>query len=210
MNRAPSFIGSPSTTASGSRGQYNNHFQELEDEDMEFEDDNDPPPSTRGVTPPREPETSHGYTSVRTPPGPPLHQDIVSPGAQQGIIALKPANPFACLPPKKHRANTEVFSAFTGQSKGNNPTHIKLCEAGLAMAKRVFHPPKAERWPTAEGNVFMMNYLTLVPSQKIDLESDLYQETFLKEHEKNPSYKQAFDFKTKMFGSLKSQRTFLV
>ena len=32
----------------------------------------------------------------------------------------------------------------------------------------------------------------------------------MKEHEKNPSYKQAFDFKTKMFISLKSQRTSLV
>ena len=32
----------------------------------------------------------------------------------------------------------------------------------------------------------------------------------MQEHEKNPSYKQAFDFKTKMFSSLKSQRTSLV
>ena len=56
----------------------------------------------------------------------------------------------------------------------------------------------------------MKKYLTLIPSQKIDLESDLYQEPFLKEFEKNPLYKQAFDFKTKMFGSLKSQRTSLV
>merc|ERR1712237_309131 len=88
--------------------------------------------------------------------------------------------------------------------------HIKLCEAGLAMVKCVFHPPEAERWPTAEANAFMKEYLTLIPSQKIELESDLYQEDFLKEHEKNPSYKQAFDFKTKMFGSLKSQRTSLV
>ena len=44
----------------------------------------------------------------------------------------------------------------------------------------------------------------------MELESHLYHEAFLKEHEKNPSYKQAFDFKTKMFGSLKSQRTSLV
>ena len=45
---------------------------------------------------------------------------------------------------------------------------------------------------------------------KDNLESDLYLEPFLKEHEKNPSYKQAYDFKTKMFGSLKAQRTSLV
>ena len=136
MSRAPSFIGSPSTTASGSRGQYNNRFQELEDEEMEYEDDNDPPPSTRGVTPPREPEMTHGDKSVRRPLGPPLTQDIVSPGALQGILTLKPADPFATITnSKKGIATTEVFSAFTGQPKGNDPTHVKLYEAGLAMAK---------------------------------------------------------------------------
>ena len=56
----------------------------------------------------------------------------------------------------------------------------------------------------------MKKYLTLIPDQKMNLESDLYQEPFLKEHEKNPSYKQAYDFKTKMFGSLRAQRTALV
>ena len=100
--------------------------------------------------------------------------------------------------------HTAVISAFTGWPRGNNPTPVKLCEAGLAMAKRVFHPPEAERWPTAEANAFMKIYLTLIPSQKIDFESDLYQEPFLKEYKKIPSYKQAFDFKTRMFGSLKS------
>ena len=78
------------------------------------------------------------------------------------------------------------------------------------MAKRVLHPPEAERWPSAEASAFMKKYLTLVPDQKMNLESDLYLESFLKEHEKNPSYKQAYDFKTKMFGSLKAQRTSLV
>ena len=56
----------------------------------------------------------------------------------------------------------------------------------------------------------MKKYLTLIPDQKINLESDPYQEPFLKEFEKNPSYKQAYDFKTKMLGSLKAQRTTLV
>ena len=169
-HHAPSFIGSPSTTASGSRGQYNNRFKELEDEEMEYEDEN-PPPSTRGVRPPREPETSHGDTSVRRPPGPPLQQGtFVSPGAHRGIVALKPANPFDCLLPRKRKAHMEVFSAFNGRPRGNDPMHIKLWEAGLAMAKRVFHPPEAERWPTAEANAFMKKYLTLIPSQKIELE----------------------------------------
>ena len=78
------------------------------------------------------------------------------------------------------------------------------------MAKRVFHPPEAERWPTKEANAFMAKNLTLVPEQRIELESDLIQETFLKDFEKNPSFKAAFDFKTKMFASMKSQRTSLV
>ena len=78
------------------------------------------------------------------------------------------------------------------------------------MAKRVFHPPDAERWPTREANTFMAQNITLIPEQKIELESDLNQEAFLKDFEKNPSYKQAFDFKTKIFASLKSQRTSLV
>ena len=56
----------------------------------------------------------------------------------------------------------------------------------------------------------MAKILTLIPEQKMDLESDLTQEAFIKDFEKNPSYKQAFDFKTKMFTSMKSQRTSLV
>ena len=64
--------------------------------------------------------------------------------------------------------------------------------------------------PSVEASSFIKKYLTLIPDQKMNLESDLYQEPFLKEHEKNPSYKQAYDFKTKMFGSLKAQRPALV
>ena len=63
------------------------------------------------------------------------------------------------------------------------------------MAKRVFHPLEAERWPTKEANAFMNKYLTLVP----ELESDLTQEAFLKDYEKNPSFKAFFEFKAKMF-----------
>ena len=103
-----------------------------------------------------------------------------------------------------------MFSEFTGQPRGNDPNHIILGEAGLAMVKTVLHPPEAERWPSVEASSFMKKYLTLIPDQKMNLESNLYLEPFLKEHKKNPSYKQAYDFKTKMFGSLKAQRTSLV
>ena len=44
----------------------------------------------------------------------------------------------------------------------------------------------------------------------MELESDLAQETFFKDFEKNPLFKAAFDFKSKMFHSMKSQRTSLV
>merc|ERR1712089_34563 len=56
----------------------------------------------------------------------------------------------------------------------------------------------------------MAKNLTLIPGQKKELENNLTQEAFLKDFEKNPSYMQAFDFKTKMFASMKSQRTSLV
>ena len=78
------------------------------------------------------------------------------------------------------------------------------------MAKRVFHLPEAEIWPTKEANAFMNKHITLVPEQRKDLESDLTQESFLKNFEKSPSYKANFEFKTKMFASMKSQRTSLV
>ena len=120
-------------------------------------------------------------------------------------------DPFASIQnPSKGKVHSEVFSTFKGKPRGNYPNHVELSEAGLAMAKRVFHPPEAERWPSAEASAFMKKYLILVQDQRMNLESDLYLEPFLKEHEKNPSYKQAYDFKTKMFGSLKAQRTTLV
>ena len=75
---------------------------------------------------------------------------------------------------------------------------------------KVFHPLEAERWPTKEANAFMNKHITLVPEQRKDLESDLTQESFLKDFEKSPSYKASFEFKTKMFASMKSQRTSLV
>ena len=182
---------------------------------MEVKDDNySHHPTNQGGTPPRSQlgaaGTSQGDQSVRRPPGPPGPGDPVSK-APEGIATLKPSDPFeSILNSKKHKANSEMFNAFIDHPKKRDPSHIKLLEAGWAMAKRVFHPPEAERWPTKEAKTFMAKNLTLIPEQKIELESDLNQEAFLKDFEKNPSYKQAFDFKTKMFPSLKSQRTSLV
>ena len=42
------------------------------------------------------------------------------------------------------------------------------------------------------------------------MESDLKQDDFLKVHKKHPSYKAAFNFRTKMNAQLKTQRAFIV
>ena len=55
----------------------------------------------------------------------------------------------------------------------------------------------------------MNKHLTLIPEQRKKLDSDLVQKPFLKDYEKNPSFKAGFEFKTKMFASMKSQRTSL-
>ena len=103
----------------------------------------------------------------------------------QLVVLLTHADPFATIVnPRKRKAHSEVFIAFTGWSRGNHPNHVILGDAGLAMAKRVLHPPEAERWPSAEASAFMKKYLTLVQDQRMNLESDLYLEPFLKEHEK--------------------------
>ena len=111
---------------------------------------------------------------------------------------------------RMRKAHHEVFEAFTGRPRGNDPNHVTLGDAGMAMAKRVLHLSEIERWPSAEAHAFMKKYLALIPDQRMRLESDLYLEPFLKEHKKNPSYKQAYNFKTKMFGSLRAQRSALV
>ena len=159
-----------------------NHLHEVEDKREEIEED--PPLSTLGESPPHraQPET---LQSFRRPQGRPGPRGSVSPRVPEGIATLEPADPFASIQnPRKRKVHSEVFSAFTGRPRGNNPNHVSLSEAGLAMAKRVFHKPEAERWPSAEANSFMKKYLTLIPNQKIDLESDIYQEPFLKEFKK--------------------------
>ena len=120
-------------------------------------------------------------------------------------------NPIESIKDKrKHKACSDVFAAFAGPPKKCDPTNVKLRETGWAMAQRVFHPPDAERWPTKDGKAFMNKHLTLVPEQRKELESDLVQESFLKDFEKTPGYKASFELKTKMFASMRSQITSLV
>ena len=55
----------------------------------------------------------------------------------------------------------KCLEAFIGSPRGDDPNHVILGAARLTMAKRVLHPPKAERWPSAEANASMKKYLTL-------------------------------------------------
>ena len=66
--------------------------------------------------------------------------------------------------PKKHKASSQAFAAFSGPAKKHDPTHVKLREMGWAMAQRVFHPP--DIWLTKDANAFMTKKLTLIPEQK--------------------------------------------
>ena len=98
----------------------------------------------------------------------------------EGIATLKPhSDPFeGIVDSRKHKVYLEVYTAFIGHTRKHGPSHVKLQKAGWAMAKRVFHPLEAERWPTMETNAFMAKNLTLIPEQKMELESDLNQEAF--------------------------------
>ena len=58
--------------------------------------------------------------------------------------------------------------------------------------------------------MFMVKHLTLVPSQKKELENECIQDDFLKEFECVPGYKLHFDFKSKMQALQISQKTSLV
>ena len=65
-------------------------------------------------------------------------------------------------------------------------------------------------WPTKDANTFISKNLTLVKIQREEMESDCREDDFLKVHEKHPSYKAAFNFRTKMHTQLKTQRAWIV
>ena len=74
--------------------------------------------------------------------------------------------------PKHHEVTLEVLDVFMGPPPKEDPNLIRLKEAGLTLARRVFHPPKV--WPTKDVNKFIIKNLTLVKSQKNDLESEYF------------------------------------
>ena len=109
---------------------------------------------------------------------------------------------------KKCVASRDVLDAFSGPPKKKcDPDHI-LLGRWAGEWPRVFNP--AHVWQTKEANDFMTKNLTLIAEQKRALESDLVMDSFLKDFEKVPGYKSAFEFKNNMFASMRSQRTALV
>ena len=190
---APSYLGSTAdngyVSGLSSRQSVRNCLQELEDDDVQEDKIEDPPLSPHQGK--NSPLRNQSYPpSVRGPLRPPGPESVRS-RTLEDTQTLKHADPFANIQnPRKRKLHTEVFDTFTRRPKGNDTNHVILGNAGLAMAKRVLHPPEAERWPSAEGSAFMKKHLTLVPNQRMSLESYLFLEPFLKEHKKNPSYKQ--------------------
>ena len=89
-----------------------------------------------------------------------------------------------------------VVEALVGPLNAEDPNPATRLELGQVMAKKVFD--LLDQWSTKDANMIIVKHLTLVPSQKRELESDLHQEDFLKEFESVPDFKLHFEFKTKM------------
>ena len=155
---APSYLGS--TTDNGSvsglsgRQSARNALQELEDNNVQEDEIEDPPlsPHQGEASPLRDQPTPPPIRRPLCPPGP----ESLSSRSQEDTQTLRHADPFANIQnPRKCKVHSDVFDAFTGRPRGNDPNHVILGNAGLAMAKRVLHPPEAERWPSAEASAFM-------------------------------------------------------
>ena len=142
----PSYLGSTDRSVSGFSGDQSvrNCLQEVEDDNIQEDEIEDPPLSPHqdeGTTLRDQISPSPIRSSLR-PSGP---ERLTSSRGPEGISTLMHADPLATiLNPRKCKVHSEVFSAFTGLPRGNNPNHVILRDAGLAMAKRVMHPPEAE------------------------------------------------------------------
>ena len=156
---APSYLGSMADNGSVSglsgRQSARNRLQELEDDDVQEDEIEDPPLSPhQGETSPLRDQPSP--SPVRRPLCPPGPVSLFSSRSQEDTQTLRHADPFANIQnPRKRKVHCDQFNAFTGRPRGNNPNHVILGDAGLAMAKRVLHLPEAERWPSAEAIAFM-------------------------------------------------------
>ena len=141
---APSFLGNTDRSVSGFSVDQSvkNHLQDVEDDIVQEDEIEDPPlsPHQGETTPLRDQLSPSPIRRSLCPSGP---ESLISSRGPEGISTLMHADPLATiLNPRKCKAHSEVFSAFTGRPRGNNPNHVILGDAGLAMAKRVLHPPE--------------------------------------------------------------------
>ncbi len=103
-----------------------NRLQEVEDDNVQEDEIEDPPLSPhQGETTPLRDQPS--LPPIRKPLCPPGPESLISSRGPEGISKLVHADPFATIQnPKKHKAHSEVFSAFTWQPRGNDPNHLIL------------------------------------------------------------------------------------
>ena len=139
----PSFLGNTDRSVSGFSVDQSvkNRLQDVEDDIVQEDEIEDPPlsPHQGETTPLRDQLSPSPIRRSLRPSGP---ESLISSRGPEGISTLMHADPLATiLNPRKCKAHSEVFSAFTGQPRGNDPNHVILGDAGLAMAKRVLHPP---------------------------------------------------------------------
>ena len=66
--------------------------------------------------------------------------------------------------PKYCEVTSEVLDAFMGPPPKEDTNLISLKEAGLTLARRVFHPKEA--CPLKEENAYLSKYLSLVKEQR--------------------------------------------
>ena len=66
--------------------------------------------------------------------------------------------------PKCCEVTLEVLDAFMGPPPKEDPNLIRLKEAGMTLARRVFHPKEA--WLLKEANTYLANHLYLVKTQR--------------------------------------------
>ena len=143
---APSFLGSTNRSVSGFSVDQSvrNCLQEVEDNNVQEDEIEDPPlsPHQGETTPLRDQPSPPPIRRPHCPPGP---ESLFSSRGPEGLSTLMHADPFATIMnPRKRKVHSEVFSTFTGWPRGNNPNHVIIGDAGLAMTKRVLHPSEAE------------------------------------------------------------------
>ena len=62
--------------------------------------------------------------------------------------------------PKHHEVTLEIIDGFMGLPPKENPNLIRLKEAGLTLARRVFHPIQV--WSLKVANTYLSKTLSLV------------------------------------------------